>query len=95
VELGVKVGRPRKIQPDNKAYKKVKAYSETFSTESGLAVLRDMRKTYFDRQSYSPGDPYATAFAEGQRSVVADLLSFLLQSKHPELFLEESDEFTE
>jgi hypothetical protein len=52
-----------------------------------------MRKSYFDRTSYVPGDPYATAFAEGQRSVVSDILSFLSQSKHPELFEEVPDDY--
>lgn len=84
----------RNKKPDNKEYKRVLYYAETFSTESGRAVLKNMRRTYFDRQSYVPGDQFATTFAEGQRSVVADILSFLSQSKHPELF-ETLDEIEE
>jgi hypothetical protein len=84
-----------KSVPDNKEYKRVLPYFETFSSESGKAVLKDMRKMYFDRQSYVPGDQYATAFLEGQRSVVADILSFLSQSKHPEIFEESPDDYNE
>lgn len=87
--------RPKRELPNSEQYRKVVLYYETFSSESGKAVLRMMRNTYFDRQSYVSGDPYATAFAEGQRSVVADIISFLSQSKHPEIFEESPDDYAE
>lgn len=83
----------KQAQPDNPEFKRVLNYSETFSTDSGLITLKDMRRTFFDRVSYVPGDPYATAFAEGQRSVVAQILSNLKQSSHPEMFEPSLDEY--
>lgn len=85
----------RKEQPDNKEYKRVLYYFETFSSEPGMAVLKDMRSIYYDRQSYVPGDPDQTAFREGQRSVVFEILSALKSSKHPEIFEVPDVEFEE
>jgi len=85
----------KKEQPASPEFKRVKLYYETFSTESGKAVLKDLRNSFYDAQSYVPGDPYATAFSEGCRSVVLGILNALKQSQHPELFEESLDEYSE
>jgi len=84
-----------KEEPQNKEYKRVKLYAETFSTGPGQVVLKDLRRQYCDTSSYTPGDPYETAFREGQRSVVLGILSELRQSNHPEKFEESQDEYEE
>ncbi len=77
------MGRPTK--EESAAYKRIKSYYNTFCTEAGKTVLKDLKKM-FDVQSYIPGDPYATAFNEGRRSVLNEIMSTLRLSKHPELF---------
>ena len=40
----------------------------------GLNILGDLSMKFYDRPSYAPGDPHATAFNEGQRSVIAFII---------------------
>ncbi len=83
----------KKSHLESEAYKRVKLYEETFSTESGKAVLKDLRRLFYDTEIYIPGDPYGTAFTLGQRSVVMLIRDMLRNSKHPELFEEVLDEY--
>ena len=46
----------------------VAAYKEVFKSSAGQIVLEDMEKSWVFRISHTPGDPYGTAFKEGQRS---------------------------
>lgn len=84
---------PRSKQLDNPDFKRVKLYFETFSTESGIATMKDLRKRYYDRLSYVPGDTHEMAFREGQKSIIFDILSDLKLSQHPELFEAVEDEY--
>jgi hypothetical protein len=43
----------------------------------GQAVLDDLCQAYYDRTSFVPGDPQATAFNEGARSVVLAIFQIL------------------
>ena len=85
----------RPNQPNSKEFKRVLAYFETFSTESGQAVLRDLLKSFYDVPSYVRGDTYEAAFREGNRGVIFYILSMLKQSKHPEAFERTPDEINE
>jgi len=50
-------------------------YNRLFQQDAdGAAVLEELAARYYDRQSYVPGDPHATSYQEGQRSVVMYLL---------------------
>lgn len=51
----------------------LKAYHVTFTSTSGAEVLEDLSKTYLMVESHTPGDPYTTAFREGQRSIVLQI----------------------
>lgn len=53
------------------------AYELAFTSEHGRAALRDLVRSYVVRRSYVMGDPYATAFNEGQRDVVRHILAML------------------
>jgi hypothetical protein len=58
-----------------------KAYYNTFSAGDGSVVLEDLHRSYMDRCSldeYNP-DPQATAFREGQRSVVLLIKALMAQ----------------
>ena len=48
----------------------VASYKEVFKSGPGQVVLDDMQKSWYKRVSHTKGDPYETAFKEGQRSVV-------------------------
>jgi hypothetical protein len=45
-------------------------------TEAGKLVLQDLRESYYDRMSHNVNapDPLRTAFAEGERHVVQQIL---------------------
>lgn len=45
-------------------------YVATFESSAGREVFRDLVQHYLYRTSHVPGDPYTTAYQEGQRSVV-------------------------
>lgn len=65
----------------NEQYELARAY-----TQIPKLVVQDLKQKYFYQPSYSPGDPYGTAYREGQRSVVFDIFSQLKASQHPEMF---------
>lgn len=51
------------------------AYIELFKTDLGSKVLKDLIKsTFYLNTTHVPGDPYTTAFNEGQRALVARIL---------------------
>lgn len=50
-------------------------YHRLFQQDAdGAAVLEELAARYYDRQSYVAGDPHATSYHEGQRSVISYLL---------------------
>jgi hypothetical protein len=50
-------------------------YNRLFELDAdGAAVLDELTSKYMLRQSHTPGDPYETAFREGQRAVVFELM---------------------
>lgn len=51
-----------------------KFYRDVFGKETGESVLLELTSLYYDRISYTKGDPYETAFKEGQRSVIEFIL---------------------
>ncbi len=54
-------------------------YVATFTSDSGRAVLADLRETFYDRTCFVPGDPYGTHVAEGARQVVLRILTVLAE----------------
>ncbi len=49
-------------------------YQQVFNSAVGQRVLWDMMKSFgFMEHSHVPGDPYSTAFHEGQRNVVLSI----------------------
>lgn len=44
---------------------------------AGIKVLEDLSARFYDVASYTPGDPYHTAFKEGQRFVIRSILQQL------------------
>lgn len=66
---------------------------ETYTaTEAGARTLDRLRKSFGDRPSYQRGDPYETAYNEGQRSVYLAILLFIAQADLPYEEPEEGDE---
>ena len=59
---------------------RVRDYRQTFGTQSGRRVLQDLRTSFSKRVSYTKGDPYDTAFREGERNVVLKIESMLKMS---------------
>ena len=52
-----------------------KIYNRVFRQDAdGVAILEELTSLYHDCQSYVPGDPHATSFNEGARSVVLYLM---------------------
>lgn len=50
-------------------------YNRLFQQDAdGIAVLEELAARYYDRISYVAGDPHATSFNEGARSVVLYIL---------------------
>lgn len=50
-------------------------YNRLFQQDAdGIAVLEELAGRYYDRSSYVAGDPHATSFNEGARSVVLYIL---------------------
>ncbi len=54
-------------------------YYQLFSLGDGAEVLEDMCQAYMERSSVDVDnpDPYLTAFCEGQRSVVLQIINFM------------------
>ena len=57
-----------RINPD-------RIYHRLFEQDAdGAAILEELCEEFFYRISFSPEDPYTTAYKEGQRSVLLELL---------------------
>jgi hypothetical protein len=53
-------------------------------TNEGDRLLEDLKRRYGFYQPTFRGDPYETAYAEGQRSVLLFILSLISDDKPPE-----------
>lgn len=50
-------------------------YHRLFQQDAdGVAILEELAARYYDRSSYVAGDPHATSFNEGARSVILYIL---------------------
>jgi hypothetical protein len=50
-------------------------YNRIFQQDvDGEKILEELATHYYDRQSYVAGDPHATSFNEGARSVISYIL---------------------
>jgi hypothetical protein len=59
------------------------AYRRTFNTDDGAQVLSDLKKRFsFETTTFS-GDPYQSAFNEGQRAAVLLIVRMLSDEKEP------------
>ena len=59
------------------------SYRRTFNTEDGGKVLSDLKTRFgFEATTFS-GDPYETAFNEGQRAAVLLIVRMLSDEKEP------------
>ena len=58
-------------------------YATIFFTRAGQRVLADLASAYGRRQSHTPGDPFETAFKEGNRAVILRIERKLDQTKLP------------
>lgn len=53
-------------------------FQQVFGSEAGKAVLYDLMKFgHMLHSSFSPKDPYETAFREGERNIVLRIMSVL------------------
>jgi hypothetical protein len=60
------------------------SYRRTFNTDDGETVLRDLKSRFgFEATTFS-GDPYETAFNEGQRAAVLLIVRMLSEGKEPQ-----------
>ncbi len=50
-------------------------YKNVFRSPDGSTVLTDFIDKFYKHTSHTPGDPYTTAYKEGQRAVVIYILS--------------------
>ena len=66
----------------------VSDYANTFSTDSGMRVLDDLKKS-FGGSCYTKGDSHDTAYKEGQRDVLTRIKELISYSG---LEVEEEDE---
>ena len=52
-------------------------YDEVFKSDTGRRVLSDLAAAnYVYATAFVPGDPYMSAFREGRRAVVIDLINY-------------------
>ena len=57
------------------------AYRRTFNTDDGEQVLSDLKKRFaFETTTFS-GDPYQSAFNEGQRAAILLIVRMLSEEK--------------
>ena len=60
------------------------AYRRTFGTDDGAQVLGDLKKRFsFETTTFS-GDPYQSAFNEGQRAALLLIVRMLSDEKEPQ-----------
>jgi len=74
-------------------YERVMDYDATFGKGRGVNVLNDLSTQYERRSSFVPGDPYATAFREGQRDVVLAIKTMLTTASDPEFSVDRVREY--
>jgi hypothetical protein len=68
---------PRKSVLRRKS-RRTQYYKAVFSTPEGKWVLKDlMRKYRYNEQTTVVGDPHASAFLDGKRTVVMELINIL------------------
>ena len=68
-------------------------YHSIFTSETGKAVLNDLKKScFFNRTSHVPGDPYSSAFREGMREVILRIEIVIEYAKNPDLIEEKYKE---
>jgi hypothetical protein len=61
-----------------KRSRRTQIYQNVFGTDDGKWVLKDlMRKYRFNEQTTVVGDPHASAFLDGKRTVVMELMNIL------------------
>jgi len=59
------------------------SYRRTFNTDDGEVVLQDLKSRFgFEATTFS-GDPYESAFNEGQRAAVLLIVRMLSEGKEP------------
>ena len=54
---------------------------DTFDTDAGRQILAWLDATYLNTLSFTPGDPHATSFNEGQRHVVLSIHELINQAE--------------
>ena len=59
-------------------------YRRTFNTEDGERVLSDLKSRFGFEATTFTGDPYQTAFNEGQRAALLLIVRMLSQGKEPQ-----------
>ena len=70
------------MQLHKKVKQLVSNYKTTFNTDTGKIVLEDLKKrSHFYNTTHVKGDPYESAFYEGQRSLVVFIESLLNQKE--------------
>lgn len=52
--------------------------------KDGNQIFEEMCRIFYDQQSHTHGDPYETAFKEGQRSVMAFIINKMARAEHPQ-----------
>ena len=67
----------------NKQIEELKlAYRRTFNTDDGRKVMEDLQKRFcFGITTFVSGDPYTSAFNEGQRAAVLLITRMLSEEK--------------
>lgn len=67
----------------NKQLEELKlAYRRTFNTDDGRKVMDDLQKRFsFGATTFVSGDPYTSAFNEGQRAAVLLIARMLSEEK--------------
>ena len=59
-------------------------YRRTFNTDDGEKVLQDLKSRFGYETTTFSGNPYETAFNEGQRAAVLLIVRMLTEGKEPE-----------
>jgi hypothetical protein len=68
----VKSGLEKKLSDPKRI---AQAYAAFFNSEDGDIIMEDLRRSFGSRSSHVPGDPYTTAYREGQRNVYQLILA--------------------
>ncbi len=79
----------KKLDEEPEVVARMRDYKQAFGTQAGRRVLADLRKSFGKRVSFTPNDPYTTAFREGERNVYLKVEAMLKLSD------EELDRWTE